>query len=130
MEPSSCSTEASSNARATMTSTSAAWTRLRYSPGYAASPSESIRRGRQVDVRDLGRHYPLRPVDGLEGVEAVVRDLDHAHVGLGAPAVPGNLRRAARHRVEDRALAAPGQPDYRQVHSPTPARRAPAPARP
>ena len=98
--------------------TSATCTRFRYSPDMPRSPPEAIRRRRQVDVRDFGLHDPLRLVDRSQGIEPCVGHLGHADVGLGASAVSSDLRRAACHRVEYSALAASGQSDYRDVHSP------------
>src|SRR5829696_3508843 len=81
-----------------------------------ADPPLGGRRGRgKVDVGHVGVDDLLRLEHRGEPLEALVRDLDHAHVELEA-AVAARLGVASRERVEDGGLATPGKPHDRDLH--------------
>ena len=73
------------------------------------------RRGRQVDVRDVGLDDLLGLEDAGQRVEPRVGHLDHADVE-GDPAVAAGLGVAAGQRVEDGGLARSGKPDDGDLH--------------
>ena len=73
------------------------------------------RRGRQVDVGDVGLDDLLRLEDRGQPVEPLVGHLDDADVELHA-AEPAGLGVAPGQRVEDGRLARSGKPDDRDLH--------------
>ena len=73
------------------------------------------RRGRQVDVRDVGLDDLLRLEDAGQRVEPGVGHLDDADVE-GDAAVAAGLGVAAGQRVEDGGLARSGKPDDGDLH--------------